>query len=175
VEWPQRFYDLKRGIGCPLCAEGRPDETRSGIRFFAGELTDAYLHRGGVQRGLSHVYFRGRHVVEPTELAADEARQFFAELLAVGRAIERVFEPVKVNYDILGNSVPHLHVHVIPRYADDPRPEWPFPFPADDPDPFPDDVVRADAEQLRTAIGQAVGGPGPSGLPVTQTLRDGRT
>ena len=65
--------------------------------------------------------------------------------------IERVFEPVKVNYDILGNSVPHLHVHVIPRYADDPRPEWPFPFPAEEPPPFPDAELRADVEQLRAA------------------------
>ena len=154
MQWADRFYDLKRGDGCPLCAEGRPDETDHGIRFFAGELTDAYLFRGGVQRGLSHVYFRGRHVVEPTELSADEAKQFFAELLHVGRAIERVFEPVKMNYDILGNSVPHLHVHVIPRYAEDSRPGWPFPFPAEDPPPFPDDQVRADAVRLRAAAGR---------------------
>ena len=152
MQWPQRFYDLKKGIDCPLCAEGRPDETLDGIRFFTGELTDAYLHRGGVQRGLSHVYFRGRHVVEPTELTPEESTRFFAELLTVGRAIERVFEPVKVNYDILGNSVPHLHVHVIPRYADDPRPGWPLPFPAEDPPPLPDAEVRADAERLRNAV-----------------------
>jgi diadenosine tetraphosphate (Ap4A) HIT family hydrolase len=151
VQWPQRFYDLKRGEGCPFCAEGRPDETAHGIRFFAGKLMDAYLSRGGVQRGLSHVYFRGRHIVEPTELSADEAISFFAELLHAGRAIERVFEPVKVNYDILGNSIPHLHVHIVPRYADDPRPEWPFPFPADDPPPFPEAELRADAERLRAA------------------------
>jgi len=153
VRWPQRFYDMKSGDGCPICAEGRPDETPYGIRFFAGELTDAYLHRVGVQRGLSHVYWRGRHVVEPTELAAAEAAQFWAELLHVGRAVERVFEPVKMNYDILGNSVPHLHVHVIPRYADDPRPEWPFPFPEEDPEPFPDGELRADAARLREAAG----------------------
>jgi len=151
VEWPQRFYDLKRGEGCPFCAEGRPEETAHGIRFFAGELTDAYLSRGGVQRGLSHVYFRGRLVVEPTELSGDEAARGFAELLHVGRAIESVFEPVKVNYDILGNSVPHLHVHVIPRYADDPRPGWPFPFPDEDPPPFPDSELRADVERLSAA------------------------
>src|SRR5262245_3624134 len=95
--------------------------------------------------------FRGRHVVEPTELSDAEAARFFAELLHVGRAIEGVFEPVKVNYDILGNSVPHLHVQVIPRYADDPRPEWPFPFPPEDPPPFPDAELRADAERLRAA------------------------
>lgn len=151
MEWPQRFYELKRGEGCPFCAAERLDETEYGVRFYAGEVTDAYLSKGGVQRGLSHVYFRGRHVVEPTELTPDEAVRFWAELMHAGRAIERVFEPVKMNYNVLGNSVPHLHVHVIPRYAEDPRPEWPFPFPEKDPPPFPLEQVRADAERLRVA------------------------
>ncbi len=151
MEWPQHFYDRKAGIDCPICDEGRPEETSHGIRFYAGELTDAYLWKGGVQRGLSHVYFRGRHVVEPTELAGAEAARFWAELMHVGRALEHVFEPVKLNYNVLGNSVPHLHVHVIPRYALDPRPEWPFPFPEVDPPPFPEDEVRRDAERLREA------------------------
>ncbi len=151
MEWPKRFYERKRGVGCPICEQGRPEETERGIRFFSGELTDAYLSRGGIQRGLSHVYFHARHVVEPTELASMEATGFWRELLHAGRAIERVFEPVKMNYDILGNSVPHLHVHLVPRYADDPRPEWPFPFPEEEPPPFPDEQVRADAERLRAA------------------------
>jgi diadenosine tetraphosphate (Ap4A) HIT family hydrolase len=151
VQWPERFYARKRGEHCPICEQGRPDETQHGIRFWSGELTDAYLHRGGIQRGLSHVYFRGRHVVEPTELTAQEAMRFWAEVLHAARAIEAVFEPVKMNYDILGNSVPHLHVHLVPRYADDPRPEWPFPFPEEDPPPFPDAEVRADGERLRAA------------------------
>jgi diadenosine tetraphosphate (Ap4A) HIT family hydrolase len=151
MEWPQRFYDYKAGAGCPICADGRPDETPHGIRFYAGELADAYLSKEGVQRGLSRVFFRGRHVVEPTELTAEEAERFWAELLHVGRAIERVFEPVKMNYNILGNSVPHLHVHVIPRYAIDPKPEWPFPFPDVDPPPFPEEELRRDVERLREA------------------------
>ena len=44
-----------------------------------------------------------------------------------------------------------FHMHVIPRYADDPRPEWPFPFPAEEPPPFPDAELRADAQRLRAA------------------------
>ncbi|HZP71918.1 MAG TPA: HIT family protein [Gaiellaceae bacterium] len=151
MEWPQRFYDRKAGIECPICVDGRPEETRYGIRFYAGELTDAYLFKAGVQRGLSHVYFHARHVVEPTELSADEATRFWAEVLHAGCAIERVFEPVKMNYNVLGNSVPHLHVHVIPRYAVDPKPEWPFPFPEVDPPPFPEDELRRDVERLREA------------------------
>src|SRR5579871_939164 len=99
VEWPQRFYDRKAGIECPICAEGRPEETPHGVRFYTGGLTDVYLAKEGVQRGLSRVFFRGRHVVEPTELAHDEAARFWAEVMHAGRAIERVFEPVKMNYN----------------------------------------------------------------------------
>ncbi len=152
AEWPDRFYARKRGEECPVCESGRPAETPGGIRFWHGELTDAYLARPGIQRGLAHVYYRGGHVVEPTELPAPEAARFWAELLHVGRAIERVFEPVKMNYNVLGNFVPHLHVHVVPRYADDPRPEWPFPFPEDDPPPFPDEQLREDVRRLELEV-----------------------
>jgi diadenosine tetraphosphate (Ap4A) HIT family hydrolase len=51
------------------------------------------------------------------------------EVRVVGRAITAAFNPIKLNYDILGNAVPHLHVHIVPRYTDDPRPGWSFPFP----------------------------------------------
>ena len=38
-----------------------------------------------------------------------------------------------MNYETLGNSLPHLHTHVMPRYADDPKPGWPFPHPEEPP------------------------------------------
>jgi hypothetical protein len=41
---------------------------------------------------------------------------------------------------------------VIPRYAVDPRPEWPFPFPEEDPPPFAEEELRADVERLRRAL-----------------------
>jgi diadenosine tetraphosphate (Ap4A) HIT family hydrolase len=154
VRWPERFYECKRGIACPFCSDGRPDTTSDGIRFFAGEVADAYLRRAAVQRGLAIVVWRGRHVAEPTELAPDEAIAYWQELLVVGRALETVMEPVKLNYTILGNSVPHLHTHVIPRYRDDPRPLWPFPFPDPEPGPFPEAVISRDVTLLRTAVKQ---------------------
>ena len=75
------------------------------------------------------------------------------ELFTVGRAIEQVMQPVKMNYNLLGNSLPHLHTHVVPRYADDPKPGWPFPFPEDEPEVFPEDVLQRDAGALREALG----------------------
>jgi diadenosine tetraphosphate (Ap4A) HIT family hydrolase len=135
-----------------MCEQGRPDEDEYGTRFFAGLVSDAYLQKRGIQRGYSLVLWRGRHVAEPTELSDEEASEYWLELLRVGRALEAHFEPVKLNYDLLGNSLPHLHTHVIPRYADDPRPGWPFPFPDDDPPPHPEGEFRSDVEALRALL-----------------------
>lgn len=152
VRWPESFYRRRSGETCPFCTEGRPDETPDGVRFFAGEVCDAYLRRTSIQRGLSVVIWRGRHVVEPTELSDQEAQAYWRELLAVGRAIERVLAPVKLNYNLLGNSMPHLHTHIVPRYADDPRPGWPFPFPEHDPPATPLTQLIADRDALADAI-----------------------
>ena len=86
-----------------------------GVRFFAGAVSDAYLVRADVQRGLSMVVWRGRHVVEPTELSDAEGAAYGCEVLAVGRALQDVFAPIKMNYNVLGNGVPHLHTHIVPR------------------------------------------------------------
>jgi diadenosine tetraphosphate (Ap4A) HIT family hydrolase len=152
VEWPAEFYAARAGEGCRFCDDGRPDETANLVRFFAGEVSDAYLVRADIQRGLTVVVWRGRHVVEPTELTDEEAAAYGREVLCVGRALETVLQPVKLNYNLLGNSVPHLHAHIVPRYADDPKPGWPFPFPHPDPPPMSEDRLRRDAEALRAAI-----------------------
>ena len=152
VQWPATFYAWKAGEGCPACAEGRPDRTAAGVRFFAGEVCDAYLVRADIQRGLTIAVWRGRHVAEPTELTDAQAAAYGREVLTVGRAIERALQPVKLNYDLLGNSVPHLHTHIVPRYAEDPRPGWPFPFPDPDPPAMPEDRLLADVAALRAAL-----------------------
>lgn len=152
MEWPDSFYALRRGEGCPMCAERGREETRFGIRIFTGEVTEAYLQRAQIQRGYTMVIWRGRHVAEPTELSEDEAAAYWREVLTVARALERHFEPVKTNYDTLGNSLPHLHTHVVVRYADDPRPGWPFPFPDGDVPNRPDEELQADATALRALL-----------------------
>ena len=82
-------------------------------------MVDAYLDRDDAIRGYTIAFFRGRHVVEPTELTDDEAQRFWRELLIVSRAIESEYSPVKMNLMLLGNTMPHLHAHLIPRFIDD--------------------------------------------------------
>jgi diadenosine tetraphosphate (Ap4A) HIT family hydrolase len=152
VEWPASFYELREGTGCAMCGEGRPEETRFGARILAGKLSDAYLQRADIQRGYTISIWRGRHVAEPTELEADEAAAYWLEVLNVARALEQHLQPVKMNYDLLGNSLPHLHTHLVPRYADDPRPGWPFPFPEGEPPQLEEEPFRRDVEALRALL-----------------------
>ncbi|BBE08933.1 histidine triad protein [Mycoavidus cysteinexigens] len=67
------------------------------------------------------------HMTEFSELEAG-AREYLIEIVAqVERIIRQVMQPVKMNLASLGNQVPHLHWHLIPRYADDahfPAPIW---------------------------------------------------
>ena len=152
VEWPASFYAVKRGEGCAACQEGRPADLPLGVRIFAGRVSDAYLRRANIQRGYTIVIWRGRHVAEPTELSASDATAYWLEVLRVAQALEAHLKPVKMNYNVLGNSLPHLHTHLIPRYADDPRPGWPFPFPEHDPPPIEDHVLQKDVEALRRLL-----------------------
>jgi diadenosine tetraphosphate (Ap4A) HIT family hydrolase len=115
--WPVDFAQKKAGIGCPQCDQGRVDETEHGVRFFVGEIADGYLQKSGPTAGYSVVIFRGRHVGAPHEMTGDEHAAFWSEVGVVAAAIERVYRPVHLNFQILGNQDPHVHVHNSRRIA----------------------------------------------------------
>ncbi len=154
--WPGNWDELIRGVGCAMCAPGRPESDAYGVRIHAGRYTDAYLQRADVQRGYTVVIWRGRHVTEPTELTGAEAAGYWSEVLTVARALIGRYRPVKMNYETLGNSLPHLHTHLIPRFPDDPRPGQPFPLPAGAPAArISEDRLLTDAASLRARLGYA--------------------
>ena len=153
-EWPRNWADLLEGIGCEMCANERPEADRYGVRVQRGRYSDAYLQRADVQRGYTVVIWRGRHVNEPTELDDAEAAGYWAEVLAVARALIKVYQPLKMNYETLGNSLPHLHTHLVPRFFEDPRPGQPFPLTAQQPrGRIPEDRLLAEAAELRWLLG----------------------
>ena len=88
--------------------------------------TEVGLERHSRLRGYCVVVWRHGHVAEPTQLDAVAAGAFWQDVLAVARAVEVTFRPVKINLFTLGNWVPHLHTHVVPRYPDDPAPGGPL-------------------------------------------------
>jgi diadenosine tetraphosphate (Ap4A) HIT family hydrolase len=64
-------------------------------------------------------------VPELHDLPPGVRSRFLEEMAQVAEAVFRAFQPRKLNEELLGNSVSHLHWHLFPRYADDPNPQWP--------------------------------------------------
>jgi len=93
------------------------------------------------------------HVREMTDLAQPDAAHLLDTVLAAERALRAVLQPDKINIASLGNAVPHLHWHVIPRYAGDahfPQPVWGVR--QREPDPAVLARQRAALPQLRAAL-----------------------
>jgi diadenosine tetraphosphate (Ap4A) HIT family hydrolase len=70
------------------------------------------------------------HVKEMSDLNASERLLLNDAVYRVELALREVMKPAKVNVASLGNVVPHLHWHVIPRFTDDahfPSPVWAAP------------------------------------------------
>lgn len=154
--WDEDWDARRAGKSCPMCTEGRPDESHGNARIFAGRLSDAYLVRGDIgQPGYTIVIWRGGHIADLTELADADATTYLREVLKVARAIETHYRPAKLNFEILGNTVPHLHTHVVPRYVTDDSPgEPPRAFRVQEgarPD-LPADAFHRDVAALRVAL-----------------------
>jgi len=154
--WDADWEERRAGKSCPMCAEGRPDESHGNARIFAGRVADAYLVRGDIgQPGYTIVIWRGRHVADLTELTDTDAATYLREVLIVSRALESHYRPAKLNLEMLGNTVPHLHTHVVPRYVTDDSPGEPargFRQPDPHRKPIPDAGFHRDVAALRVAL-----------------------
>lgn len=67
------------------------------------------------------------HVKEMTDLGIGERKYVMAIVFVVEQVLRELLQPEKINLASLGNLVPHLHWHVIPRFTDDvnfPDPIW---------------------------------------------------
>ena len=105
---------------CPLCRE------EGGTLVLRDELLRVVLIDEADYPGFARVIVNA-HVKEMTDLDPAALARVMAAVYAVEDALRVVLAPDKINLASLGNVVPHLHWHVIPRFADDahfPQPIW---------------------------------------------------
>ena len=101
-------------------------------------------------------------VTELHELPPSVRSRHLEEVARLAEAVHRAVRPHKLNYELLGNAVPHVHWHFFPRRADEPDPKSPVwaQIPTGDAaTPFRLDRTRHDA--LRRSIARelaALGG-----------------
>jgi diadenosine tetraphosphate (Ap4A) HIT family hydrolase len=103
---------------CSACQGSWPKEDH----FIADlGLSKAYLHDDQFFPGWTVVVFK-RHATEMFHLAPTERIQLMEEVNLVAKVVAQVYEAKKINYELLGNQLPHIHWHVIPRLASDQAP-----------------------------------------------------
>lgn len=106
-------------MSCGICAA--IDRIKAGeFRDLVAELNSCYVILGDAQyyRGYC-ILFAKIHATELYLMPADAARALFDEMRLTAEAIAAVVKPWKMNYECLGNSEPHVHWHLFPRYETD--------------------------------------------------------
>ena len=109
----------QRVAGCELCELSAPTVVDNDK--FAVILVDDANYPG-----FARVIWKD-HVREVSDLADEDRLLLNDAVYKLELAVREVMRPLKVNVASLGNVVPHLHWHVIPRHADDahfPAPVW---------------------------------------------------
>ena len=128
-EWMprERWEALVRGENCPLCEKCRSAEAVNDDGHLIAVMLLSHLRLWTCQYPTgSCLLVCTKHVREPYHLDADERSAFFADIMDAAEALDFVFRPAKMNFLVLGNRMPHLHVLIQPRYYGDAAPGRPI-------------------------------------------------
>lgn len=143
---PEEWKRLCRAESCPVCLRGRPTDS-------IAELETSYVLAGedAPMKGYCVLMLK-RHAVELYELSPDEAAAFMRDIQRVSEAVHEITRAVKLNYEIHGNTIPHLHLHLFPRYVGDAFEDQPIDPRAVKRPVYAPGEFTAFAEKLRAAL-----------------------
>lgn len=134
---------------CPICDKGMPEDVLV-------ELDCSWVTMGeeAPLRGYACLVFR-RHAVEFHDLSEREGAVFMRDIRRLSRALKLVTGASKLNYEVHGNTVEHLHMHFYPRHPGDVFQGGPI-----NPKSVTDPVYSAgEIEDFRARLRQALGLP----------------
>ena len=105
----------------PDCLYCRQDQrlTDLMIEIAPLQVSTLYLFKEQTHPGRCVVAYSG-HVNELYELADDELAKFMQDVTRAARAMKVAFNPAKINYGAYSDKLPHLHMHLVPKYVDGP-------------------------------------------------------
>jgi diadenosine tetraphosphate (Ap4A) HIT family hydrolase len=103
----------------PDCLYCSKDQRLSDLMIPVTELgvSTLYLFREQSHRGRCIVTYRG-HVNELYELPEAQMHAFMSDVARAAKAIRETFGADKINYGAYSDKLPHLHMHLVPKYRD---------------------------------------------------------
>ena len=102
---------------CSYCSEGELLNA-FGIKICELPMSKVILFREQSHRGRVIVACR-KHVDDITCLTREERAQFTEDVNRTAEALHELFHPDKINFGAYGDTMHHLHFHLVPKYRDD--------------------------------------------------------
>jgi len=113
---------------CPFCRDVDMKSKRENPKWIADlQVSTAILSTNQICRGYAILLYNKAHATELFQLEKEDQIAYLEDLVKVTKAVYDAYHPHKMNYELLGNVVPHLHWHIIPRRKTDPiELQWPI-------------------------------------------------
>ena len=99
---------------CLYCSKNKDLDSLM-IKICDLEVSTVYLFKEQTYKGRCNVVFK-EHKSEITDLTEEEAAAFIKDIRRVAKAIQKAFNPGKINYGAFADTMKHLHFHVVPKY-----------------------------------------------------------
>ena len=133
---------------CQMCRRWDAD---SDLRVIELPLSYVILNRDQYFPGYT-LLFTKDHATELFHLDREARAALMEEVSSVAQALNTIYTPAKINYELLGNMVPHIHWHIVPRFASEPL--WPRPIWAEPHEELllSPDEYRQRIESIRSAL-----------------------
>lgn len=115
-------------VDCPICQKQQGEWLVPGGTIYSNELV--YSSHAHFQAGEQTAYLGWlvvevrRHVPGLTDLTDAEGQALGLLVARLSRALRHLRGAEHVYAFVIGHGVPHLHVHLLPRYPDTPREYW---------------------------------------------------
>ncbi len=148
----EEWEEYQKKENCPICdADSPPPEEEIIIAEFKHSWLLAY--KEVCLKGTCCIALRS-HAVEIYEIPDEILSEFMKEVKIVSKALKEVTNAKKINYEIHGNTIPHLHMHLFPRYMDDPFPGGPIDYNKVEPAVYKGNEFEEFVEELRKKINE---------------------
>lgn len=131
----QRYQNRKKPEYCPVCnnMEGPADIVL--IHEFEHSWLEASIKAQGRLWGKCLLLSK-KHCVELCEMPKADLDNSMADVQVAAGALKKVTMAERIIYELYGNSMPHMHMHLFPRYIDDDFPGSPIGYSRIEPSPY---------------------------------------
>ncbi len=103
---------------CPYCQQGE-FLAKFGYLAFETETSEVIVFKDQSHPGRAIVAYKKDHVAEIQDLSDEERNAFMKDVSDVAKAIQKAYNPDRINYGAYGDTLCHLHFHSVPKYKDE--------------------------------------------------------